>query len=42
LFQEFEFEVVVNPGKNNVDMDHLSRIEYGEAGCSLDDEIPDA
>ena len=30
LFQEFEFEVVVRPGKLNVGPDHLSRIDMGE------------
>jgi hypothetical protein len=42
LFQEFEFEVVVKPDKHNVGPDHLSRIESGEVGGSLDDELPDA
>jgi hypothetical protein len=42
FFQEFEFEVVVKPGKHNVGPNHLSRIESGEAGHSLDDELPDA
>jgi hypothetical protein len=31
LFQEFDFEVVVKPGKHNVGPDHLSWIETGEA-----------
>jgi hypothetical protein len=30
LFQEFDFEVVVRPGKNNVVPDHLSQLEIGE------------
>jgi hypothetical protein len=41
LFQEFEFEVVVKPNKHNVGPDHLSRIESGEVGGSLDDELLD-
>jgi hypothetical protein len=42
LFQEFDFEVVVKPGKHNVGPDHLSWIQTGEAAMSLDDELPDA
>ena len=30
LFQEFEFEVVVQQGKLNVGPDHLSRIDTGK------------
>jgi hypothetical protein len=41
LFQDFEFEVVVKPGKYNVGPDHLSRIKSGEASLSLDDELLD-
>jgi hypothetical protein len=39
LFQEFDFKVVVKPGKHNVGSDHLSRIETGEASQSLNDEL---
>jgi hypothetical protein len=42
LFQEFEFEVVFKIGKYNVGLDHLSRIDPGEASQILDDEILDA
>ena len=36
LFKEFEFEVIVNPGRLNVGPDHLSRIESGEEPTSLE------
>jgi hypothetical protein len=42
LFQEFSFEVIVNPGKLNVGPDHLSRLELGESGGVVDDQLPDA
>ena len=42
LFQEFEFEVVVQPGKLNVGPDHLSHIDTGEEPIGVDDELPDA
>ena len=42
LFQEFEFEVVVRPGKLNVRPDHLSRIDTGEEPIGVEDDLPDA
>jgi len=42
LFQEYDFEVVVNLGRLNNGPDHLSRIESGEDPISLEDELPDA
>ena len=42
LFQEFEFEVVVRPGKLNVGPDHLSRINIGEEPTGVKDDLPDA
>jgi hypothetical protein len=42
LFQEFSFEVIVKPGKLNVGPDHLSRLESGESGRVVDDQLPDA
>jgi len=42
LFQEYDFEVIVKPGKLNVGPDHLSRLESGEEGGNLDDSLPDA
>jgi hypothetical protein len=42
IFQEFSFEVIIKPGKLNVGPDHLSRLESGESGRALDDQLPDA
>ena len=42
LFQEFDFEVIVKPGRLNVGPDHLSRIESGEEPTNLEDNLPDA
>jgi hypothetical protein len=39
LFQEFDFEVVVKPGRLNVGPDHLSRITNGEEPSSLEDNF---
>jgi hypothetical protein len=36
------FEVAVKPGKPNVRPDHLSRLESGESGGAVDDQLPDA
>jgi hypothetical protein len=40
LFQEFEFEVVVNPGRLNAGLDHLSRINNGEETSNWEDNFP--
>ena len=42
LFQEFEFDVVVRPGRENVGPNHLSRLEIGEEEIRIEDELPDA
>ena len=42
LFQEFKFEFVVRPGKLNVGLDHLSRIDTGEEPTGVEDDLPDA
>jgi hypothetical protein len=42
LFQEFDFEVIVKPGKLNVGKYHLSRITNGEEPTNLEDKFPDA
>jgi hypothetical protein len=42
LFQEFNFEVVMNPGRLNVGPYHLSRITNGEEPINLEDNFPDA
>ena len=42
LFQEYEFEIIVKPGRLNLGPDHLSRLESGEEPTSLDESLPDA
>jgi hypothetical protein len=42
LFQEFDFEVIVKPGKLNVRPYHLSRVTNGEEPTNLEDTLPDA
>jgi hypothetical protein len=42
LFQEYDFEIVVKPGRMNKGPDHLSRVEHGEEPTSLEDTLPDA
>ena len=41
LFEEFDFEVIVKPGRLNVGPDYLSRIESGEESTILEDNLPD-
>jgi hypothetical protein len=42
LFQEFDFEIIVKPGKLNAGPDHLSRVTNGEEPMNLEDNFPDA
>jgi hypothetical protein len=42
LFQQFEFEVIVKPGKLNAGPDHLSRVTNGEEPTNLEDNFLDA
>jgi hypothetical protein len=42
LFQEFDFEVIVKPGKLNARPDHMSRVTNGEEPTNLEDNLPDA
>jgi hypothetical protein len=42
LFQEFNFEVIVKPGKLNPRPDHLSRVTNGEEPMTLEDNFLDA
>jgi hypothetical protein len=42
LFEEYDFEIVVNPGRMNKGPDHLSRLEHGDEPTSLEDTLPDA
>ena len=41
LFQEYDFEIIVKPGRLNVGPDHLSRLETGEEPVCLEDCLPD-
>ena len=42
LFQEYDFEIIVKPGRLNLGPDHLSRLKLGEEPISLDKGIPNA
>ena len=42
LFQEFDFEIIVKPGRLNAGLDHLSRIETGEDPTNIEEGFPDA
>ena len=41
LFQEFDFEIIVNPGHLNAGPDHLSLIETCEDPTNIDDGLSD-
>jgi hypothetical protein len=42
LFQKYDFEIIVKPGRMNKGPDHLSRLEHGEESTSLEDALSDA
>ena len=42
LFQEYDFEIIVKPGRLNLGPDHLSSLESGEEPTSLDEGLSDA
>ena len=42
LFQSFEFEIIVRPGKANVGPNYLSRIDIGEEVNGIEDDLLDA
>jgi hypothetical protein len=42
VFQEYDFEIIVKPGRMNKGLDHLSRLEHGEEPTSLEDTLSDA
>ena len=42
LFQELTFEVIVKTGKLNLGPNHFSRLELGENGGLVDNQLPDA
>jgi hypothetical protein len=41
LFQEYDFEIVVKPGRMNKGSDHLLRLEHGEETTILEDTLSD-
>ena len=42
LFQEYDFDIIVEPRRLNARPDHLSRLESGEEPTSLADNLLDA
>ena len=42
LFQEYDFEIIVKPGRLNAGPDHLSKMESGEEPISLEECLPNA
>ena len=42
IIQEFEFLVVVRPGKLNVGPNHLSQINTREEPTGIEDDLPNA
>jgi hypothetical protein len=41
MFQEYDFEIIVKPGRMKKGPDHLSQLEHGEEPTSLEDTLPD-
>jgi len=41
LFQEYDFEVIVKPGRLNTGPNHVLRIETGEKPTNLEEGLPD-
>jgi hypothetical protein len=42
LLQEYDFEIIVKPGRMNKGPDHLLRLKHSEEPTSLEDTLPDA
>jgi hypothetical protein len=42
LFQEYDFDIIVKPGRMSKGLEHLSRLEHGEEPTSLEDTPLDA
>ncbi len=42
LFKEYDFEVIVKPGRLNAGPYHLSRLDTGEEPTNIEDSLPDA
>jgi hypothetical protein len=40
MFQEYDFEIIVKPGRMNKGPNHLSRLEHGEETTSMEDTLP--
>jgi hypothetical protein len=40
LFEEYDFEIIVKPGRMNKGPGHLSRLEHGEEPTNLEDTLP--
>jgi len=41
LFQEYDFEVIVKPGRLNVQLNHLLHVKPGEEPTNLEEGLPD-
>ena len=42
LFQEYDFEIIVKPGRLNAGLDHLSSLETSKEPTNLEHNMPDA
>jgi hypothetical protein len=40
LFLEYDFEIIVKPGRMNKGPEHLSKLEHGEESTSLENALP--
>jgi len=41
LFQEYNFEIIIKPGRMNAGLENLSRLEIGEGPTNIEDNLPD-
>ena len=41
MFQEYDFEIIVKPGRLNARLNHLSKIKNGEEPTNLEEGLPD-
>jgi len=42
MFQEYDFGIIVKPGRLNSRPDHLSRLESGEEPMKLEENLPNS
>jgi hypothetical protein len=42
IFQEYDIEIIVRPGRMKKGLDHLLRLEHGEEPTNLEDTLSDA